>query len=87
MEDFFVFNIWGIVLILFGPIVYIFLRLVKVEQNVGGFIFGPFIILLPMIGFTLVLSQRILIILLIILSLIIGVLYFWEYFLDKKRKQ
>jgi hypothetical protein len=87
MEDFFVFNIWGILLILFGPTVYIFLRFAKVDQNLIGFIFGPFIILLPMIGFYLVISQRIFIILCIILFFLIGLLSLREYFLDKKRKQ
>lgn len=87
MEDIFVFNIWGIILILFGPIVYIFSRIAKVDQNLIGFILGPFIILFSMIGFYLVLSQRIFIILVIILFLLIGVLSLWEYFSDKKMKQ
>jgi len=84
MEDFFVFNIWGIILMLFGPILYIFLRILKVDQNLIGFFFGIFIFFLPIIGFFMVLSPHMFKIVSIILFFILGAMYLYAYFMEKR---
>jgi Ca2+/Na+ antiporter len=71
---------------LFGPILYIFLRILKVDQNLIGFIFGIFIFFPPIIGFFMVLSQNMLKIVSIILFFMLGAMYVWSYFSDKKEK-
>ena len=86
MEDFFVFNIWGIILMLFGPTLYIFLRIAKVDENLIGFFFGIFIFFPPIIGFFMVLSPRMFKIVSIILFFILGAMYLYAYFMEKREK-
>lgn len=86
MEEFFVLNIWGIGLILFGPILYLYLKIIKVDQNLIGFIFWPFIFLPPIIGFFMVISQMVFEILTMVGLSLAVLLLIWMYFSDKKEK-
>jgi len=86
MEEFFVSNMWGIGLILFGPTLYLYLNIIKVDKNLIGFIFGPFIFLPPIIGFFMVVSHTVFGILAIAGFSLVVLLFIWMYFSDKKEK-